>query len=125
MKVYDASAILNLLEEGILPNFHDSSTITLAIFEIGNAVWKHVHLTKKLSQHEGEIIIHSATKMIEKMFLMNIEAINAWKLAIKEGLTYYDSSYLQAALSSKSELITDDKRLRDRAKKYVKVSSSV
>ncbi len=125
MKVYDASAILNLLEEGILPNFHDSSTITLAIFEIGNAVWKHVHLTKKLSQHEGEIIILSATKMIEKMSLINIEVVDAWKLAIKEGLTYYDASYLQVALSSKSELITDDKRLRDRAEKYVKVSSSV
>ena len=125
MKVYDASAILNLLEEGILPNFQDSSTITLAIFEIGNAVWKHVHLTKKLSQHQGERIILSATKMIEKMSLINIEVVDAWKLAIKEGLTYYDASYLQTARSSKSELITDDKRLGNIAKKYVQVSRSL
>ena len=40
MKVYDASAILNLMEEGILPDFSESGTISLAIFEIGNAVWR-------------------------------------------------------------------------------------
>lgn len=124
MKVYDASAILNLMEEGILPDFSESGTISLAIFEIGNAVWKHVHVTKKLSQLQGGKIILSASKMIEQLRVINIEVVDTLKLAVKEGLTYYDASYLEAAHSSKSELITDEKKLREKAKKYVKASST-
>lgn len=124
MKIFDASAILNLLEGGSLPNLSESGTIDLALYEIGNAVWKHVHLTKKLSQSQGEKIILSASILIGEMLLVNTDSTNVLKLAVKEDLTFYDASYLQVAYSTNSELITDDKKLRDKAEKYVKVSSS-
>lgn len=124
MKIFDASAILNLLEEGTLPNFSESATIDLALYEIGNAVWKQVHLTKKLDQSQGEKIILSASMLIEKMRHTNTDVVNVLKLAVKENLTFYDASYLQVAYSTKSELVTDDKKLRDKAEKYVKTSGS-
>lgn len=124
MKIFDASAILNLLEEGTLPNFSESATIDLALYEIGNAAWKQVHLTKKLDQSQGEKIILSASMLIEKMRHTNTDVVNVLKLAVKENLTFYDASYLQVAYSTKSELVTDDKKLRDKAEKYVKTSGS-
>lgn len=119
MKIFDASAILNLLEEGTLPDFSESATINLALYEIGNAVWKQVHLTKRLNQSQGEKIILSASLLIEKMKYINIDVVNTLKIAVKEGLTFYDASYIQIAYSTRSELITDDKKLRDKAEKYV------
>ena len=55
---------------------------------------------------------------------ISTDVVNALKLAVKEDLTFYDASYLQAAYSTKSELITDDKKLRDKAAGYVKTSGS-
>ena len=124
MKIFDASAILNLLEEGTLPDFSESATINLALYEIGNAVWKQVHLTKRLNQSQGEKIILSASLLIDKMKYINIDVVNALKIAVKEGLTFYDASYLQIAYSTKSELITDDKKLRDKAEKYVETAGT-
>ena len=124
MKIFDASAILNLLEEGTLPDFSESATINLALYEIGNAVWKQVHLTKRLNQSQGEKIILSASLLIEKMKYINIDVVNTLKIAVKEGLTFYDASYIQIAYSTRSELITDDKKLRDKAEKYVETSGT-
>lgn len=124
MKIFDASAILNLLEEGTLPDFSESATINLALYEIGNAVWKQVHLTKRLNQSQGEKIILSASLLIDKMKYINIDVVNTLKIAVKEGLTFYDASYLQIAYSTRSELITDDKKLRDKAEKYVETAGT-
>lgn len=124
MKIFDASAILNLLEEGTLPDFSESATINLALYEIGNAVWKQVHLTKRLNQSQGEKIIISASLLIDKMKYINIDVVNALKIAVKEGLTFYDASYIQIAYSTRSELITDDKKLRDKAEKYVETAGT-
>ena len=124
MKIFDASAILNLLEEGTLPDFSESATINLALYEIGNAVWKQVHLTKRLNQSQGEKIILSASLLIDKMKYINIDVVNTLKIAVKEGLTFYDASYIQIAYSTRSELITDDKKLRDKAEKYVETAGT-
>lgn len=124
MKIFDASAILNLLEEGTLPDFSESATINLALYEIGNAVWKQVNLTKRLNQSQGEKIILSASLLIDKMKYINIDVVNALKIAVKEGLTFYDASYLQIAYSTRSELITDDKKLHDKAEKYVETAGT-
>lgn len=124
MKIYDASTLLNMMEVAILPDFSNSGTVSLALYEIGNAVWKQVHLTKKLSQSQGEKIVHSASLLIEKMQKVNPDSINTLKLGIKENMTFYEASYLQVALSTRSELVTDDKELRKKSLKYVDVSSS-
>ena len=79
---------------------------------------------KETEPASGGKIILSASKMIEQLRVINVEVVDTLKLAVKEGLTYYDASYLEAAHSSKSELITDEKKLREKAKKYVKASST-
>jgi predicted nucleic acid-binding protein len=46
------------------------------------------------------------------------------KIAVKEGLTYYDAAYIQAAVENNLTLVTDDEQLHRAGKKYVKVATS-
>lgn len=124
MKVYDASSILDLMEEGTIPDFLDASTTSLAIFEIGNAVWKQVHLTNKLTESQGERIFLAASLLIQKMKNVIPDPLPALRLALKESLTYYDASYLQSAIEAGSVLVTEDSKLQKKAEKNVKVSNS-
>ena len=45
-------------------------------------------------------------------------------IAVEEGLTYYDASYIHAAYRNGLTLITDDERLGSIAKKYVQTATS-
>ncbi|MEM2820015.1 MAG: type II toxin-antitoxin system VapC family toxin [Candidatus Bathyarchaeia archaeon] len=40
------------------------------------------------------------------------------EIAIKEGITIYDASYIYIAVRNKLTLVTDDKKLINTAKKY-------
>ncbi|MEM3792296.1 MAG: type II toxin-antitoxin system VapC family toxin, partial [Candidatus Bathyarchaeia archaeon] len=46
------------------------------------------------------------------------------KIAVREGLTYYDAAYIQAAVENKLTLVTDDEMLYRVAKKFVKTMKS-
>ncbi|MCD6089839.1 type II toxin-antitoxin system VapC family toxin [Candidatus Bathyarchaeota archaeon] len=46
------------------------------------------------------------------------------KIAIKEGLTYYDASYISAAAENNLTLVTDDEKLYKIGKKYVRTVKS-
>jgi predicted nucleic acid-binding protein len=45
-------------------------------------------------------------------------------IAVEEGLTYYDASYIQAAIDNASILVTDDAELLSKAKRYVETQAS-
>jgi len=42
-------------------------------------------------------------------------------IAVKEGVTFYDASYMYIAMRNKLTLITDDRKLMSVARKYVNV----
>ena len=46
------------------------------------------------------------------------------KIAMKEDLTYYDASYISATLKNNLTLVTDDDKLYEAGKKYVKTMKS-
>jgi predicted nucleic acid-binding protein len=45
-------------------------------------------------------------------------------IAIEERLTYYDASYIHAAIKDDAVLVTDDRKLLTSARKYVETSTS-
>ena len=47
-----------------------------------------------------------------------------FELALKEGLTVYDASYLYMAIKDKLTLVTDDYRLKKKASQHVRVLST-
>lgn len=52
------------------------------------------------------------------------EALATLNIVIEEGITYYDASYICAAIKNNTILVTDDEKLHIIAKKYVEAITS-
>lgn len=123
--LFDSSAILNLSHEGKTETFIDHATTPLAQYEIGNAVCKKVNLTHELTEGAGKQYLTKVLDTLRYMGEVKIENAEAiLEIAHKERLSYYDASYIQAAIASASTLVTDDIRLRRVAAKYIETTDS-
>ncbi|MBO8182746.1 MAG: type II toxin-antitoxin system VapC family toxin [Archaeoglobus sp.] len=123
-RLFDSSAIINLCGRGNLDKFDGGYTLNLAIFEIGNAVWKQVYLKRRIETEEGLIVLEVLTEIFENLKKIEVSARDVLMLAIEEGLTFYDAAYLHAAIKNNLTLVTDDDRLFKIAKKHVRVLKS-
>ncbi|WP_042666743.1 type II toxin-antitoxin system VapC family toxin [Desulfurococcus amylolyticus] len=127
MLLLDSSAIVNLVKRGDLSVFTKAHTLDLALYESLNAVWKEVHLIKRINLETG----FKLTEIIANIF--NIIEVHTIKesekevlgFSLKEGLTIYDASYIYVAMKEKLTLVTDDAKLRQVASKYVKALPSI
>ncbi len=121
MKLFDASAIITLCIERKFDQLMEGWTIDLAKYEIGNAIWKKAFLTKDLKPEEGLRALEAILDLIGEMDIWEIkDKVNVLKIAINEGITYYDASYLVAAIEGGFTLITEDKELLRVTKRYTK-----
>ena len=126
----DASALLplvtrhgkQLIVEASLENL---VTTDLAIYEACNSLWKLTTLLKTISLEDA---VDVATTLKDLTMKNVIQPINFAKLdfshtlnkAYKERLTFYDASYIATAESTEAILVTEDKKLRKAAGKFVK-----
>lgn len=121
MSLFDVSAIINLCGEKKLEELLQGWTISLAYYELGNAVWKQVYKYKKISLDEARILLEPLIEIFMRLKKPQKEnGLEILEIAAKEGITFYDASYLQAAIHNNLTLITDDKQLYKKGKKYVK-----
>lgn len=116
--LFDASAIFSLVRElrSEAPDkLADGSTIPLAYYELGNALWRESFLLKNITQEEAEISLRAMFRILEAMNVVLLENENEGKAvlcnACEFGLTFYDSAYVAEALKSNKMLVTDDKKL--------------
>ena len=123
--LFDSSSIINRCSERKIERLREGCTLTLAFYELGNAVWKQVHLHKALTQEEGSEALAALTEVYGQMRELQVEdASSILKIAVEEGLTYYDASYIHAAIKNDAVLVTDDKKLQTAASKYVETATS-
>jgi len=121
----DPSAIINLCGDGKTEKLLDCWTLNLAIYELGNAVWKQVKIHKKITIEEANLILDSLTEVFRRMKKPTTEKpMKTLEIAVKENLTYYDASYISAAVENNLTLVTDDDKLYKAGKKYVKTVKS-
>ncbi len=121
----ESSAIFNLYAEGRYAPFLDAYTTPLARYELGNAVWKRVHLTKTTKLDEGQKLLDALDTLYLKMNkITELETGETLKLADENGITFYDATYIAAAIDHGLTLITDDAKLRKTASKYVTATDS-
>jgi len=109
----DASAIYPLLiklREKVIAHADKFLILDLTIYEVGNAIWKEYRRGKIKD-------IKSVSELFKQMF-NNIHTLSikneiekVLDLAIKENLTFYDASYLQAARTHGVRLVTEDQDL--------------
>ncbi len=112
----DATAIVAILlsppskPEGL----NELSTLDLAFYEVGNAIWKAVRLGKSLDEGKEIKAIGILEELMENLRVIPFREIRASRIVevgIKRGLTFYDSSYLVTALDRGMTLVTDDRKL--------------
>ena len=120
--VLDASAIGALLEklgEKGLRYLEGAVTLDLALYELGNLLWKACRLRGVVSEEEALEGARSLAKVLELVRREQIRGEDAegiMALALSLGLTFYDVSYLYLAKSRGDFLVTEDGDLLERAK---------
>lgn len=126
MYLFDASAIVNLVKKASLTAFAEGVTLDLALYESLNAVWKEYRLLKRIDEDTAlklAEIISDLFKIIKTLSIKGSER-EILSLASREGITVYDASYLYTALKNNLTLVTDDRKLKEKASRRVKVLTS-
>ena len=114
----DANSIILLARAGWIPEGDDDTnvmTTAIAAYELGNAVWKDLHIFKKLTEEESQILL---TAFYEAILRLRVEPqlelserLEILGNADRLSISYDDSSYLTAAMRLEATLVTEDKGL--------------
>lgn len=123
MRVFDTSSIYLVVKRGNIGLLMNAYTLTLAKYEIGNAIWKEIRLKKALSPKEGEKVLSVFGKIFNEMEIIEPDYGRVLKISTDLHVNYYDASYLQAAQKLQLPLVTEDRKLRIVAEEYIEVYS--
>lgn len=121
--LFDASSIFTLVRElrgKALDVLLESSTVSLAYYEVGNAVWRECFLLKRITSREAIKLLESVFAILQAMDVALLEdeelGTAILNMAGKLNLTYYDAAYLIEAQRLNKTLVTDDEKLTKAAK---------
>jgi predicted nucleic acid-binding protein len=122
--LFDASSIFALVRElrgKALDALLEGSTISLARYELGNALWRECFLLKRISQDEAEKLLRTMFAILHAMDVKVLEnedeGSTVLNQACKLNVTYYDAAYISEARKSSKVLVTDDGKLAKVAEK--------
>ena len=121
--IVDASSIIRAVKEGRMRRVAGESTIPLARFEVGNAIWKDVHLRGLYSAEDGARLLEVILGLVDLMDVVEPDYALALRLAVERGMTFYDASYVAAAVQRGTKLVTEDAELRRRVEGLVEAVS--
>lgn len=127
--LFDASALLNIIEEkgeDSIEFLRDGYITDLTFYEVGNAMWKSVHI-ELITANDAEVILKTFNQLSTTMNVVPYnrnELLKILNISLKESITFYDASYLHNALKNNLALVTDDKRLKKVANEYLEVLES-
>jgi predicted nucleic acid-binding protein len=115
--LFDSNAIYKLIRETpdkALDRLTEGTTINLAYYELGNALWRESLLLKRISIEEAEKSLSLMYSMLSRIKIaeVNGEKGNAiLETAYKFNLTFYDAAYLIEAKKNSRILVSDDSQL--------------
>ena len=116
--IFDTSSIYRALEKNCIEKLRGGKTVELSSYELGNVIWKYV-MRGKISLDEGKKLIDILMDITSLMRIIKI-GLNmiVYAIAVKNNISYYDASYIYAALSSREALVSEDEKLIEMAIKY-------
>jgi len=127
----DASALIPLLidhGEKLLDIATEVSLhITdLTIYEVGNSLWKLTALLRTVSIEDAMELMEILTTVIRGKLVMivhfnKLDLSRALRLALTERITFYDASYIVATEEINATLVTEDRKLKEKARKHINV----
>mgnify|MGYP000176753434 FL=1 len=123
--LFDASSLVYALKLKHVNILYGNYIHYLIIYEVLNAIWKETYLLKSLSLKEAEKLIDIVAEALDYLNVLLIHPYQSeiFKKATKSGLTIYDASYIVLAEKNNLTLITEDKKLREKASETVKTIS--
>ncbi|MDR2719565.1 MAG: type II toxin-antitoxin system VapC family toxin [Nitrososphaerota archaeon] len=130
--LFDASAFIFLIKKAdvqtTFQHLQKSLILDLTVYEIGNMLLKESRLTKFLTPNEIETL-EKVTQLVlsrtEKILNQPVTFQQIMDIAKTENLSFYDSSYIYFAKQKNIQLITEDQKLRDKAKNYVQAQTTL
>ncbi len=112
--------MIALLERKELDKLLRGMALTFSLYELGNVLWKQVYLHRTVKLEETRLVLDALTSPHSVMKSADPNTLKTLETAVKEGMTYYDAAYIQAAAEKGLALVTEDKKLLEAAGKYVK-----
>ena len=129
--LFDSNIIYRLIRElpqGAMEKLVEGSTIYLAYYELGNALWRESLLLKRISIEEAQKSLDLMYSLLDRMQVASIDNQTGSEIlqrAYEFHLTFYDASYLAEAKKTGKTLVTDDNKLAKAAENLgIKVLSS-
>ena len=86
-------------------------------------IWKEVTIFKRITEDEGERLYQFLLKVLETMNLEDVNYYEVEKIVIKNGISFYDASYVWLARNLSLPLITEDEKLRKKASGFISLMS--
>ena len=120
----DASAIVNLIGYGKLDTFVYGVVPPLAKYECMNVLWREAVVRKVISREEAKKLNEQLIWFFDVLDTYEPDGEKVFELAVKENITVYDATYLEAAIELGIPLVTDDEKLKNVAAKYVETFES-
>lgn len=117
-RLFDASSVIDVLlgEEGTITHLFDEYTLELTRYEAGNALWKIDAARDDLPDDELREATALLDRVLEEMVLADTtDGTRTMGVALEEGLTFYDASYLAVAERESLALVTEDGALGEAA----------
>ncbi len=129
--LYHSNIIYRLIRElpqGAVEKLAEGTTIYLAYYELGNALWRECLLLKKISVDEAVKSLDLMYLILGRMQVASLDNETGQEIlhtAHKFNLTFYDTAYLVEAKRSGKTLVTDDHKLAKVAESLgIKILSS-
>ncbi len=126
-KLLDASAVVKFIlenENSGVDRIFDNNLLDLTFYEAGNSFWKAATLQDRITEEDAEDaanILNGLRKEVEVIPVKDLDSEKVMEIALKEEITYYDSSYITGAVEKDIPLVTQDGKLSKKAEKYVEV----
>ena len=123
--LFDASSFIKALKLGKPEVLIDNFIQRLTVYEIMNALWKEARLLKSISIEKLLQLVDVVTDIAKYMKILSISNLEKeiLKMSIELDLTAYDTSYIVLAQRHGLTLVTEDKKLMNKAKKHINVIS--
>ncbi len=121
--LFDASSIVRAIKEAKLVPLGGQALQWLTVYEVINAFWKEATLLRRLSPEEARSLVNDFTELIRNMVILEPRGLEEeiFKIAVSEGVTVYDASYIALAAKHDLVLVTEDQRLFRKASSIVDV----
>jgi predicted nucleic acid-binding protein len=129
--LFDSNIIYKFIRElpqTAVDKLVEGSTIYLAYYELGNALWRECLLLKRISIDEAQKSLDLMYSILGHMQVASLDSETGGEVlqtAYKFNLTFYDTAYLVEAKKTGKTLVTDDNRLARAAENLgIKTASS-